>query len=69
MLTSFLFTRVYAQAYVNCVSANFMGFTSLLGGHCSHHFPMPGDKYRRFGLFDGTTSLHADIARADRVCC
>ncbi|WAK01023.1 hypothetical protein [Methylobacter sp. YRD-M1] len=32
MLTSFLFTRVYALAYANCVSANFMGCMGLFDG-------------------------------------
>jgi hypothetical protein len=69
MLTSFLFTRVCALAYANCTSANFMGFTSLLGGDYSHHFHVSGDKFRYLGLFDGISGLHASTVRAAGSCC
>jgi hypothetical protein len=69
MLTSFLFTRVYALAYARCVSAKFMGFTSLLQDGYSHYFHVSGDKFRHLGLFDGISGLHASTVRAAGSCC
>lgn len=59
MLTNFIFTFVYALDYAGCANANLMGFTNLLGrGHP-----------RRFGLFGGTSKLHAGTVRTAGACC
>lgn len=68
MRTIFLLTRVCALAYADCASANFRGFANMLGIGYTRHFQVSGDKACRFGLFDGTSVLHASPVRAAGAC-
>lgn len=68
MRTSFLFAGVGALAYADCASANFRGFMNLPGSGYARHVQVSGDKSCRFGLFDGTSVLHAGTVRAAGAC-